>query len=828
MKEPLSGLSAAEVEMRRIQGEGGSPAPRITKSRGQIIRENVFTLFHLLNFLLAALLFAVGAYSNMLFIAIIILNIIIGTAQELKAKKLVDELSLLGRPRIRVRRSGKDVPVELEEVVKDDLLVLESGNQICCDAVVVEGMLEVNESLLTGESDGVVKEEGGELLSGSFVIAGKALARVIHVGDENYAAKLANAVKREKETASELLGSMRKVTHFTSFFILPLGIVLLLEALFLRGASTEEAVVSSAAALLGMLPKGLVLLISVSLAAGVIRLAKSRILVQNIYALETLAHADVLCLDKTGTITDGRLRVCRAEPMTEGSTKNESFWENQADWLIKSYLAASDDNNATFQALKAWFGEELLLEPFCKIPFSSKRKWGSVSFSTAGTVFVGAPEKLLGEDPGELTEKLLGEFSGERSEKLPEEFSGELPGKFSRKFSGKLPAELEQEMKAGYRVIVIGYYGDVWTDSQSLPQNIRPLYSVVLEDTIRPNAASTLEFFRKEGVQVKILSGDHGATVSAIARKAGLADWDKAVDMSAFGEKADYDRLVREYSVFARVTPGQKQELVKALKRQGHQVAMTGDGVNDLLALREADCSIAVADGSDASRQIAQVVLLDSDFTNLPQVVMEGRRVVNNVTRTAQVFFIKTIYSVLAAFFCLFANVPFPFIPIQITLIDAFVEAWPSFVTVLEADTRRIKGRFLYTALSHAAPFGITAAVMIGAVSLAAPFSPEERGTVMYLLLILISMGAAVKSCLPFNPLRCFICATMVLGTFGALALLPSLFGIVPVTAAMGRYVLAWALGCGLLIFLFEKGRLYMDSQRELPPHGANPVQEMR
>lgn len=796
MKEPLSGLSAAEVEMRRIQGKGGSPAPRITKSRGQIIRENVFTLFHLLNFLLAALLFAVGAYSNMLFIAIIILNIIIGTAQELKAKKLVDELSLLGRPRIRVRRSGKDVPVELEEVVKDDLLVLESGNQICCDAVVVEGMLEVNESLLTGESDGVVKEEGGELLSGSFVIAGKALARVIHVGDENYAAKLANEVKREKETASELLGSMRKVTQFTSFFILPLGIVLLLEALFLRGASAEEAVVSSAAALLGMLPKGLVLLISVSLAAGVIRLAKSRILVQNIYALETLAHADVLCLDKTGTITDGRLRVCRAEPMTEGSTKNESFWENQADWLIKSYLAASDDNNATFQALKAWFGEELLLEPFCKISFSSKRKWGSVSFSTAGTVFVGAPEKLLGEDPGELTEK------------LPEEF--------------------EQKMKAGYRVIVIGYYGDVWTDSQSLPQSIRPLYSVVLEDTIRPNAASTLEFFRKEGVQVKILSGDHGATVSAIARKAGLADWDKAADMSAFGEKADYDRLVREYSVFARVTPGQKQELVKALKRQGHQVAMTGDGVNDLLALREADCSIAVADGSDASRQIAQVVLLDSDFTNLPQVVMEGRRVVNNVTRTAQVFFIKTIYSVLAAFFCLFANVPFPFIPIQITLIDAFVEAWPSFVTVLEADTRRIKGRFLYTALSHAAPFGITAAVMIGAVSLAAPFSPEERGTVMYLLLILISMGAAVKSCLPFNPLRCFICATMVLGTFGALALLPSLFGIVPVTAAMGRYVLAWALGCGLLIFLFEKGRLYMDAHRELPPRGANPVQEMR
>lgn len=468
----LTGLSDREVKERRERGEGEHGMEPVTKSRGQIVRENVFTLFNFLNFLIAALLFAVGAYSNMLFIGIIILNILIGIGQEWKAKKLVDELSILNRPEICVKRDGKEQRIRLEEVVKDDLLVLESGNQICNDAIVVEGMLEVNESLLTGESDGVVKEAGGRLLSGSSVIAGKAFARVIHVGKENYASQLVNEVKKEKKVQSELVGSMRKVTHFTSYLILPLGILLFLEAFFLRQTPVNEAVVSSAAALLGMLPKGLVLLISVSLAAGVIRLAKMKILVQNIYSLETLAHVDTLCLDKTGTITDGNLKVHSVIPMTD------------------------------------------------------------------------------------------------------------------------------------------------------LPRG-----------------------------------------------------------------EVDYDRICEEYAVFARVTPKQKQELVKDLKRQGHQVAMTGDGVNDLLALREADCSIAVADGSDASRQISQIVLLNSDFTNLPQVVMEGRKVIHNVTRTAQVFFIKTIYSVLVSLFCLITNQSFPFIPIQITLVDACIEAYPSFLTISAADS---------------------------------------------------------------------------------------------------------------------------------------------
>ena len=492
MSENLSGLSAREVEERKARGEGGTGAAKITKTKPQIVRENLCTLFNFLNFLIAVLLFLVGAYSNMLFIAIIILNIVIGIAQEFKAKKLVDELSILNRPTVRVRRDNREMTVEMEEIVKDDLMVLASGNQICNDAVVVDGMLEVNESLLTGESDAVVKEQGAELFSGSSVISGKAYARVTHVGNENYATKLANEVKQEKQIHSELLGSMRKVTKFTSFLIIPLGIILFLEAYFLRNTPVDEAVISSSAALLGMLPKGLVLLISVSLAAGVIRLARMKILVQNIYSLETLAHVDTICLDKTGTITDGKLRVHSVIPLTD-------LPGGEMDALVQSYMAASDDNNATFQALKEKFEPKAAYRPVHKIAFSSKRKWGCISFEGAGSIFVGAPERLM----------------------------------------GNLPENLECELEKGRRVIIIGYSGQTWENDNELPAGIRPVYSVILEDTIRKNAEETLAFFKREGVDVKVISGDHVKTVSMIAKRAGLERWEDAIDLSTLGEDLD-------------------------------------------------------------------------------------------------------------------------------------------------------------------------------------------------------------------------------------------------------------------------------------------------
>ena len=476
MDTDMTGLSAQEVQERRERGEGGTGAKSITKSRAQIIRENVITLFNLLNFIIAGLLFAVGAYTNMLFLAVIFLNIAVGIAQELKAKKLVDELSILNRPGVCVRRGAKDIQIELDEVVKGDLMVLQSGNQICNDAVVVEGMLEVNESLLTGESDAVVKEAGSELYSGSSVISGKAYAKVTHVGNENYATKLANEVKKEKRVASELLGSMNKVTRFTSMLIVPLGVILFFEAFLLRQAPMREAVVSSAAALLGMLPKGLVLLISISLATGVIRLAKMKILVQNIYSLETLAHVDTLCLDKTGTITNGKLTVDTVMEIGAGLL-GKALPQGEPEKLVQSYLAASDDNNATFQALKEAFGGQAYYTPAHKIPFSSKRKWGCISFAGSGSVFVGAPEKLM----------------------------------------RKLPGELEQRLEEGCRVIIVGYVPMQWEDEAALPEEIQPLYGVVLEDTIRENTRETLDFFHREGVDVKVISGDHVKTVSRTA-----------------------------------------------------------------------------------------------------------------------------------------------------------------------------------------------------------------------------------------------------------------------------------------------------------------------
>ena len=738
MEEPISGLTSLEVQKRRQRGEGNAAQKPMTKTKGQILKDNIFTLFNLLNFIIAVLLFLAGAYTNMVFIAIVLLNIVIGIAQEWKAKKLVDDLSILNHPHMTVVRDGKEVLIETDEIVRDDIMVLESGRQICNDSVVVSGLAEVNESLLTGESDAIVKERGDELFSGSSVIAGKCYAKVTHVGASNYADRLAEEAKKEKQIESELLGSMKKVTRLTSFLIVPLGVFMFMESLYFRKASFSESVVSSSAALLGMLPKGLVLLISVSLAVGVIRLAKMKILVQNIYSLETLAHVDVLCLDKTGTITDGNMEVHTRIPLENAGEIRMK--DEEAENMIRAYLAASDDNNATIQALRNEYPPAVSFKPVRKIPFSSGRKWGAVSFENIGTIFAAAPEKILQE----------------------------------------LPSKAKQEMEQGFRLVAFGYTKKMWTDTTALPEpgQILPLAVISMSDTIRKNTKEVLDYFRKEDVDVKIISGDHKKTVSMIAKEAGLTRWEDVLDMSELKGEIPYDDICQNYAVFARVTPKQKQELVRALKRQGHHVAMTGDGVNDLLALREADCSIAVAQGSDASRQISQIVLLESDFTHLPQVLLEGRKVINNVTRTAGVFFIKTIYSVLVSLFCLLMNQPFPFIPLQITLIDAAIEAYPSFLTVFESDTRKARGSFLKNAVKKALPFAMAVTGMIVLVTLLAPLSVAQKQTVMYLLLILITMAAVIKSCIPFTALRFFICGTMIIGTFGVLLMFPSLFNL--------------------------------------------------
>ena len=749
------GLTQQEVFERQQAGAVNQQQKTISKSYAQIFRENICTLFNLLNVLIAIALALVGAWSNLVFIVIIITNVCIGIIQEIHAKKLVDELSLLMIPHVKVLRDQKQQTIDVNEIVMDDVMVLEAGDQICCDSVVIDGEIEANESLLTGESDAIHKTKESSLLSGSSVISGKCYAQVIHVGDDNYTSRLTNEVKKAKELQSELLNSMRKVTKVTSFMIVPLGIILFLEAYFLRHDLLSEAVISSSAGLLGMLPKGLVLLMSVSLAAGVTKLAKQKILIQDIYSLETLAHVDTLCLDKTGTITNGKMKVEKVENLS--TQPSQQFLD-----YFGSYLHYSDDNNATYQAICEDFTLNDHHLPSQKVAFSSQRKWSAMTFEGFGSIVMGAPERLMKE----------------------------------------LPASLMQQIESGKRVIIIAYTQNVVDAKKTLPE-VTPILAIILTDMIRKDVEKTLAYFDSQGVDVKIISGDHVLAVSKIAQMAGLKNYDRYIDMSEYPNgQSHMDELVNQYSVFGRVTPQQKKWLVDALKRQGHTVAMTGDGVNDMLALKEADCSIAIAEGSEAVKQLSQIVLLNSEFSCLPHVVLEGRRVVNNLTRVASVFFIKTIYSIILTIACAICNIPFPFIPIQITLIDFAIEAYPSFLTLLEPQTHKIKGKFLPTVFKNTIPHASGVLLCFLLIYTGRPLFHilmEQSVTMMYLALACISMQAVIVSSFPMNKLRLFVCVTMVLGFILAIILFHQLLHLTMLTYA--QMILTIIITCIGLLF---------------------------
>lgn len=750
----IKGLQQKQVEERIRNHQKNSVSHSITKTRRQIFKENICTLFNLLNILIALALMLVNAWSNLMFLAVIICNVVIGILQELHAKKLVDDLSLLMRNKVSVMRDGAVCVMDAQELVIDDIMVLSSGEQIICDAYLLQGEAEINEALLSGESDPIHKRAGDQLLSGSSLISGKCYAQVIHVGEDNYANRIANEVKEVRAVNSRLLNAMKRVTKLTGFAIIPLGILLFLEAWGIRGDSIQESVITSSAGLLGMLPKGLVLLISVSLAAGVSRLAKHKVLIQDLYSLETLANVDTLCLDKTGTITTGDLKVEALIPLSDKAEQEMAF--------IQSFLHYSDDNNATYQALCEYVGTRGIHEPQSRIPFSSLRKWSSASFPGYGTLVMGAPDKLL--------------------EHLDTSFS--------------------TIMEEGKRMIVIGKCSQSVNMEEPLPL-ITPLYAVVFTDTIRPNVEKTLHFFRKEGVEIKIISGDHITAVSAIARQAGLHNWSACIDMSSIGDDPQViNQLADQYSVFGRVTPLQKKLLVQALQKNGHSVAMSGDGVNDMLALKEADCSIAIAQGSDAVKQMSQIVLLDSDFSALPMILKEGRRVVNNATRVAGVFFIKTIYSILLSILCIVMNLPFPFIPIQITLIDLAIEAFPSFLTMLEPDHKKVNGDFLSTVLCNALPNAIAIVFSFLAIEyMSEGFSIryDEAVTMMYLCVAVISMLAVYRSCRPVNRLRALICFCMTAGFILAVILFQDLLHLTPLSYRLYILTVILALSAILL-----------------------------
>ena len=745
MTQLPTGLTAAEVAKKTQEGLHNDYETKTSKSTAAIIKDNLLTLFNFLNLLIGVFLFAVGAYSNMFYLAIIFVNITIGISQELHARNLVKKLSLVSPQTVRVIRDGQIHEISAKELVLEDSVILGAGDQIPADMTVLSGLVEVNEAMLTGEADLVVKEAGASLLSGSFIVSGEVTGKVIHVGAENYAAKLSNEAKVHKPIRSELLASIRSVSKFTSYVIVPLGVILFFQAFMMRDAGIKESVVVSAAALLGMLPKGLVLLISIALTTGVIKLAKKRILVQDMYAVETLAHVDTLCLDKTGTLTEGHMVLESIVPLQADSDPN---------MLLGNYLAASTDNNLTMQALRQGCPELTDHQPIDVAAFSSQRKWGAVAFEHLGNVYLGAPEKVAG--------------------------------------SAALPQVIEAQ-EAGLRVLILAVETDPKTPTSFDPTNAQAVAVLILSDIIRQNAEETLAYLADQGIDLKVISGDNPIAVAAIAHRAGLANADQAIDLSTLTTEAEVREAATRYTVFGRVTPEQKKLLVQELKANQRTVAMTGDGVNDVLALREADVSIAMAAGDSAARQIANFVLLDSDFTTLPDVLFEGRRVVNNVTKASGIFFIKTIYSFLLSLVCILTSSAFPFLPIQITLIDLAIEGYPSFFLSFEENKAPIKGRYLPTVLLNALPNALLVLVNYFAIRFLQTdygWSQFDTTTLLYYLLIGISCIAVIRACLPLNPLRLFLAITTTVGIYVAAMLFHGLLEVGFLTAVTLPYFL--------------------------------------
>ncbi len=745
MTQLPTGLTAAEVAKKTQEGLHNDYETKTSKSTAVIIKDNLLTLFNFLNLLIGVFLFAVGAYSNMFYLAIIFVNITIGISQELHARNLVKKLSLVSPQTVRVIRDGQIHEISAKELVLDDSVILGAGDQIPADMTVLSGLVEVNEAMLTGEADLVVKEAGASLLSGSFIVSGEVTGKVIHVGAENYAAKLSNEAKVHKPIRSELLASIRSVSKFTSYVIVPLGVILFFQAFMMRDAGIKESVVVSAAALLGMLPKGLVLLISIALTTGVIKLAKKRILVQDMYAVETLAHVDTLCLDKTGTLTEGHMVLESIVPLQADSDPN---------MLLGNYLAASTDNNLTMQALRQGCPELTDHQPIEVAAFSSQRKWGAVAFEHLGNVYLGAPEKVAG--------------------------------------SAALP-QVKEAQEAGLRVLILAVETDPKAPASFDPSNAQAVAVLILSDIIRQNAEETLAYLANQGIDLKVISGDNPIAVAAIAHRAGLANADQAIDLSTLTTEAEVREAATRYTVFGRVTPEQKKLLVQELKANQRTVAMTGDGVNDVLALREADVSIAMAAGDSAARQIANFVLLDSDFTTLPDVLFEGRRVVNNVTKASGIFFIKTIYSFLLSLVCILTSSAFPFLPIQITLIDLAIEGYPSFFLSFEENKAPIKGRYLPTVLLNALPNALLVLVNYFAIRFLQTdygWSQFDTTTLLYYLLIGISCIAVIRACLPLNPLRLFLAITTTVGIYVAAMLFHGLLEVGFLTAVTLPYFL--------------------------------------
>ena len=665
-----SGLSAEQVKRRFAQGENNYKVESSTLSVPEIVRSNVCTYFNLVFAVIAVLLAIVGAWSDMLFLPIIVANTCIGIIQEVHSKKVLDKLSILNAPHAVVIRDGKRQEIPADQLVLDDIVEFSAGSQIPADAKVVSGELQVNESLITGESDEIEKREGDSLLSGSFVVSGKACARLEKVGKDSYISKLTlQATKSKKGEQSEMIRSLNYLIMVMGIIIIPIGIALFVQSFIYNEGTFHDSITGMVAAIIGMIPEGLYLLTSVALAVSSVRLAQKKVLIHDMKCIETLARVNVLCVDKTGTITEPGMHVYDFSVL-DGADQLE------ISQLLADFVAAQEKDNATMEALKAHFSNGSGMRAREVYSFSSETKYSGAVMNDGKSYVIGAPEFVL-----------RGQFA-------------------------QYQEQIATYSSKGYRVLVFAQYEGM-LDRKPLTEPVLPLCFVMLANPIRKGAKETFTYFAENDVDIKVISGDNPLTVSVIAAEAGIVGAERFVDASTLKEKEDYYRAVEEYTVFGRVTPSQKRMLVQALKEHKKTVAMTGDGVNDVLALKDADCSVAMASGSEAASNVAQLVLLDSDFSRMPSVVAEGRRVVNNIERTAALYIVKNIFSMLLAIFSVILMLDYPLEPSQVSLISMFTIGIPSFVLALEPNKELIRGHFLTNVLVRALPAGLTDFIVV-------------------------------------------------------------------------------------------------------------------
>lgn len=746
---PSEGLTSSEVLKRKKDGLYNFNTQPKGKSVKRILYDNIVTLFNILNLLLGIAVFLVGSYKNMLFLGVMFFNTIIGIIQELRAKSAIEKLSIVSASKAVVIRDGAKQSIDTEEIVLDDIIVYSQGNQIPVDSVIVSGECEVNESLLTGESDAILKRAGDMVLSGSYVVSGKCTAKVEHVAADNYASKISAEAKYTKQINSEIMITLRTIVRILTVIILPLSVLQFLHQ-YSIGADTSamvptlfgevseglrDVVVQTVASTTSIIPEGLMLLTSTVLAVAVIRLSQHKVLVQELYCIETLARVDVLCLDKTGTITEGCMEVADIVPYGQAEKEN-------AEDAITELVNALEDSNATFMALKEHCKEKGSLKADKIIPFSSEKKWSGAHYEDGGSYIMGAAEFILGEVPDDLKEKL-------------------------------------KEYSKDYRTIIVAHSQNDFREKE-LPEDIEVIGIALLNDKIRKEAPQTLRYFADQNVEVKIISGDNPVTVANVAKRAGVKNADKYVDAATLTSDELIDEAMEKYTVFGRVTPAQKKKFVISLKKKGHTVAMTGDGVNDVLALKEADCSIAMAQGSDAARNVSQLVLLDSNFASMPKVVLEGRRNINNIQRSATLFIVKTIFSVLLAVMFIFVTVSYPFQPIQYTLINAFTIGIPSFILALEPNKERIKGIFIFNILKNSVPAGLTITLSIILCIIAQKIfamGDTQYTTLCVLALTAGSMMILFRISRPFNKLRIALFTLMNIGMLTGIVVFRNFFG---------------------------------------------------